>query len=58
MSVWHHPDEAPENGRKIEMVFVVSRPTEVDTWDDGLVLNEVDWEDVCMWRYVNEQVSQ
>ena len=54
MTHWHHPDEAPENGRKIEMVFVVSRATEIDTWDDGLVLNEVDWKDVVMWRYVNE----
>jgi len=54
MTHWHHPDETPENGRKIEMVFVVTRPTEVDTWDDGLVLNEVDWNDVVMWRYVNE----
>ena len=58
MTHWHHPDETPENGRKIEMAFSASRATECDTWDDGLVLNEVDWDDVVMWRYVNEQISQ
>ena len=58
MTVWHYPDDLPENGRKIEMVFMGYRSPECDTWDGGLVLNGVDWNDVVMWRYVDEQVPQ
>ena len=55
MTVWHYPDDLPENGRKIEMLFLHRTP-EIDTWEDGLVLGEVDWNEVEYWRYVDEQV--
>lgn len=55
VSVWFCPDTIPENGRKIEMVFSPTQSPEVDTWDNGLVLGYVDWENVIMWRYVTER---
>ena len=56
MSVWHYPNyELPENGRKIEMILSVTGATECDTWDNGLVLGEVKWEKVILWRYVDER---
>lgn len=52
MTQWHTPDELPEEGRKVEMVFD-ARQVEHGVWLDGqLDYRPEEWDKVKLWRYL------
>jgi hypothetical protein len=55
-SVWRLPSVKPKDGSKIEILWSKTKPSEVDTYENGrLQADFLTWKDVIYWRYLNEE---